>query len=120
MSDLAVGILGGAGRMGRALVRAVTEAMGATVIGAVDAPGNPEMGKDLGTLAGIDPLGVTLGGDVRALFQKADVIIDFTIPRVTAENARIAVRGSGFLNDGEHNRIATVPTSGSAATPPAK
>ena len=37
-----------------------------------------------------------------------------------AENARIAVRGSGFLNDGDHIRIATVPTSGSAATPPAK
>jgi 4-hydroxy-tetrahydrodipicolinate reductase len=98
MSDLAVGILGGAGRMGRALVRAVTEAKGATVIGAVDAPGNPEMGRDLGTLAGIDPLGVTLDGDVRALFQKADVIIDFTIPRVTAENARVAAEtGTAYV-----------------------
>ena len=98
MSDLAVGILGGAGRMGRALVRAVTEAKGAAVIGAVDAPGNPDMGKDLGTLAGIEPLGVALTDDVRALFGKADVIIDFTIPRVTVENARIAAEtGTAYV-----------------------
>ena len=90
MSDLAVGILGGAGRMGRALVRAVTEAKGAAVVGAVDAPGNPEIGKDLGGLAGIDPLGVALGDDVRGLFDRADVVIDFTVPTATAENARIA------------------------------
>jgi RND family efflux transporter MFP subunit len=37
-----------------------------------------------------------------------------------AENARIAVRGSGFLNDGDHVRIATLPTAVSATTPPAK
>ncbi len=90
MSDLAIGILGGAGRMGRALVRAVTEAKSARVAGAVDAPGNPELGKDLGVLAGIDPLGIVLTDDPRALFAAADVVIDFTVPRATAENVRLA------------------------------
>ncbi|MGE0665311.1 MAG: 4-hydroxy-tetrahydrodipicolinate reductase [Sphingomonadales bacterium] len=98
MSDLAIGILGGAGRMGRALVRAVVEAKGAALAGAVDAPGNPEIGKDLGTLAGIEPLGVALTGDVRALFAKADVIIDFTVPGATVENARIAAEtGTAYV-----------------------
>lgn len=97
MSDLAVGILGGAGRMGRALVRAVTEAKGATVIGAVDAAGNAEIGKDLGVLAGIEPLGLVLTDDVRALFGKADVVIDFTVPGATVENARIAAETNTAL-----------------------
>ncbi|MEN3975376.1 4-hydroxy-tetrahydrodipicolinate reductase [Emcibacter sp. SYSU 3D8] len=90
MTDLAIGILGGAGRMGRALVRAVTEAKGARVIGAVDALGNPDIGKDLGVLSGLDALGVVLTDDVSALFGRADVIIDFTVPAATVENARIA------------------------------
>ncbi len=90
MSDLAIGILGGAGRMGRALVRAVTEAKGAVVAGAAEAPGNPEIGKDLGALTGIDPLGIVLTSDVRALFARADVVIDFTVPAATVENARVA------------------------------
>jgi 4-hydroxy-tetrahydrodipicolinate reductase len=92
MSDLAIGILGGAGRMGRALVRAVTEAKGAHVVGAVDAPGNQEQGKDLGVLAGLEPLGVSLTDDVAALFAKADVIIDFTVPKATVEHARLAAK----------------------------
>jgi 4-hydroxy-tetrahydrodipicolinate reductase len=98
MNDLAIGILGGAGRMGRALVRAVTEAKGAVVAGAADASGNPEIGKDLGTLAGIEPLGVALTDDVTALFEKADVIIDFTVPKAAVENARIAARtGTAYV-----------------------
>ena len=92
MSDLAIGILGGAGRMGRALVRAVTEAKGAHLAGAVDAPGNQEQGKDLGVLAGLEPLGVSLTDDVAALFARADVIIDFTVPKATAEHARLAAK----------------------------
>jgi 4-hydroxy-tetrahydrodipicolinate reductase len=98
MSDLAIGILGGAGRMGRALVRAVTEAKGAYVVGAVDAPGNPEQGKDLGVLAGLEPLGVSLTDDVAALFARADVIIDFTVPKATVEHARLAAKtGTAYV-----------------------
>jgi 4-hydroxy-tetrahydrodipicolinate reductase len=98
MTDLAIGILGGAGRMGRALVRAVTEAKGAVVAGAAEAPGNPEIGKDLGTLAGIDPLGIALTSDVRALFEATDVVIDFTVPAATVENARVAAEtGTAYV-----------------------
>ena len=119
MSDLAIGILGGAGRMGRALVRAVVEAKGAQVAGAVDAPGNPGIGKDLGALAGIDPLGIALTDDVRALFGKADVIIDFTVPSATVANARIAAETGTALVVGttglEPEQQATVTAAGERA-----
>ena len=45
---------------------------------------------------------------------------DVEIVSGLAENARIAVRGSGFLNDGDHVRIATVPMTVPATTLPAK
>lgn len=45
---------------------------------------------------------------------------DVEIVSGLAENARIAVRGSGFLNDGDHVRIATLPAAAPATTPPAK
>ncbi|MEN3952223.1 4-hydroxy-tetrahydrodipicolinate reductase [Iodidimonas sp. SYSU 1G8] len=113
MSELAIGILGGAGRMGRALIRAATEAKGAHVAGAVDAPGNPERGKDLGLLAGIDALGIGLENDVAALFAKSDVVIDFTVPRASVEHARLAaetgtayVVGTTGLESGQQTIIA--------------
>ena len=45
---------------------------------------------------------------------------DVEIVSGLAENARIAVRGSGFQNDGDHVRIATVPMTVPATTLPAK
>ena len=45
---------------------------------------------------------------------------DVEIVSGLAENARIAVRGSGFLNDGDHVRIATVPMTVPATKLPAK
>ena len=120
MSDLAIGILGGAGRMGRALVRAVTEAKGAHLAGAVDAPGNREQGKDLGVLAGLEPLGVSLTDDVAALFARADVIIDFTVPKATVEHARLAAKtGKAYVVgttglEPEQQAIVTQAASGAA------
>ena len=54
MSELSIGILGGGGRMGRALVRAICEADGCTLAGGVDAPDHPDQGKDLGLWVGRD------------------------------------------------------------------
>ncbi|MBI1180735.1 MAG: 4-hydroxy-tetrahydrodipicolinate reductase [Alphaproteobacteria bacterium] len=98
MSELAIGILGGGGRMGRALIRAVTEARGCRLAGAVDAPGHPERGKDLGALAGLDPLSMPLDDDIDALLVRSDVIIDFTVPKATAEHARrVGETGTAYV-----------------------
>jgi 4-hydroxy-tetrahydrodipicolinate reductase len=98
MSDLAIGILGGGGRMGRALIRAVTEARGCRLAGAVDAPEHPERGKDIGTLAGLDPLGVPLGDDLDSLLKDCDVVIDFTVPKATVEHAkRVGETGTAYV-----------------------
>ena len=66
-----IGIVGAAGRMGRMLVAAIANTDGATLAGGTEAANHPDMGKDLGTLAGIEDLGVALSSDPRALFADA-------------------------------------------------
>ncbi len=87
---LGIGIVGATGRMGRALVRAVSEADGCTLAGGVDVPNHPDTGADLGVLAGLGEIGILLFDEADALFGKADVVIDFTVPAVTERYATLA------------------------------
>ena len=85
-----IGIVGAAGRMGRMLIAAVVNADGADLAGGTEAAGHPDMGKDLGALAGVDTLGVALTSDPRALFEACDAVLDFTVPAATAAHAALA------------------------------
>ena len=48
---------------------------------AVESAGNPLLGQDAGTLAGIAPLGVALAAELTAA---ADVMVDFSVPAAAA------------------------------------
>ncbi|MBT7943427.1 MAG: 4-hydroxy-tetrahydrodipicolinate reductase [Alphaproteobacteria bacterium] len=85
-----IGIVGCAGRMGRMLVSQVLATEGADLAGGSDVPGAECIGQDIGQLAGHDAVGLMLGDDAQALFEAADVIIDFTVPAATTEHARLA------------------------------
>lgn len=83
-------VAGAAGRMGRSLVRAISETSGAVVAGALEAPGSEWLGKDSGTLAGLPPNGIELSADLWSLSKEADGILDFTVPGATIANVAIA------------------------------
>ncbi|MBL4615918.1 MAG: 4-hydroxy-tetrahydrodipicolinate reductase, partial [Magnetovibrio sp.] len=87
-----IGIVGAAGRMGRMLISAVQASEGAQLAGGTEAADHPEMGRDLGELAGGEAAGVALSSDPRGLFDVADVIIDFTVPTATAAHAILAAQ----------------------------
>lgn len=93
LSDLKIGIIGAAGRMGRALVRAVSAAEGCAVAGGTERPDSDDIGADLGTLAGIDDLGVSLTDDPLELAARVDAILDFTTPDVSVDLAGLAANG---------------------------
>jgi 4-hydroxy-tetrahydrodipicolinate reductase len=84
-----VAVIGAAGRMGRALVRAVAESGQARLCAAIERPGSPELGADAGTLAGLPPLGVALAAQPPGP-QAADVWIDFSAPAASVANAPAA------------------------------
>ncbi|WP_439815832.1 4-hydroxy-tetrahydrodipicolinate reductase [Zavarzinia sp. CC-PAN008] len=93
-----IGIVGCAGRMGQALVREIAATEGCTVGGGTERQGSPALGRDLGTLAGLEPLGVVATDDAEALFRSVDVVLDFTSPGATLAHAGIAARtGTGLV-----------------------
>ena len=85
-----IAVMGVAGRMGLELVRAVHAAKGCTISGAVERPDSPAIGKDVGVLAGIGPLGVTVGADALSVIAGSEGILDFTSPKATVEFAGLA------------------------------
>ncbi|HJW42306.1 MAG TPA: 4-hydroxy-tetrahydrodipicolinate reductase, partial [Rhizomicrobium sp.] len=93
MSDVRIIVVAGAGgRMGRALVRAVTETPGCVLSGALEAKGHPDLGQDAGTLAGLKPLGVPLADDPLPLLAKAQALIDFTTPQSSVALAALSAQ----------------------------
>lgn len=87
-----IGVAGCAGRMGRMLVREVAGTEGCRLTGGTEEPGREEIGRDLGEVAGLEPLGVAVGGDPAVLFAQADAVLDFTTPAAAVEHAALAAR----------------------------
>ena len=85
-------IAGAAGRMGRVLTRIVHETEGAEVAGGLEPKGSVHVGADMGTLAGMGTLGITISEDPLALFTKIDGIIDFTVPKATLALAELSAQ----------------------------
>ncbi len=100
---LAIGIVGCAGRMGRMLTKIVTESKDVTLVGGTERPGAEPVSNDLGTLAGLSPLGVACTDDPDALFAKADAVLDFTAPVASLAHARLAAK---------HRKIHVIGTTG--------
>lgn len=92
MSDMRLVIAGAGGRMGRTLVKAVSEIAGLSVVGALEAAGSPLLGQDAGVLAGLPPSGLGLTDDPRRLLDGADAVIDFTVPAATVALAAQAAK----------------------------
>ena len=79
---LRVAVAGASGRMGRALIEAVTASPDLALSGALDVAGGPEIGKDATEFLGRKS-GVLVSADLRAGLGQADVLIDFTRPEGT-------------------------------------
>jgi 4-hydroxy-tetrahydrodipicolinate reductase len=85
-----IAIMGAAGRMGRELVRTAAAMPGVEIAGGIERAGSEWIGQDIGKLAGIDPLGVTVGDDALELIVRSEAILDFTAPAATVEIAGLA------------------------------
>jgi len=84
-----IAVMGAAGRMGKALVEAAQQAPGACLTAAVGRPDSTLVGADVGELVGLGRTGVPLSGDLEAVLDAFDVLIDFTHPTVTLKNLEI-------------------------------
>jgi 4-hydroxy-tetrahydrodipicolinate reductase len=92
MDTIKVAVAGAAGRMGRTLTRVAHETPGIVIAGGLEAPQSPQLGADLGILAGIGPIGVAVTGDAPALLAGIDAIVDFTTPAASLALAELAAQ----------------------------
>ena len=99
-----VGILGAAGRMGQALIRACDATPGLTLSAAIERPGCPALGADAGETSGIAKLGVAVTDSLASVINEIDVLIDFTRPESTlaalalcqSHGTRMVIGTTGF------------------------
>jgi 4-hydroxy-tetrahydrodipicolinate reductase len=90
-SIIKVAVSGAGGRMGREVVKMVLGDESLQLVAAID-PG--QVGADAGRLAGLDACGVIVTDDLeKALLESgAQVMVDFTVPKVAAQNTKIAIQ----------------------------
>ncbi|WP_096086110.1 4-hydroxy-tetrahydrodipicolinate reductase [Agaribacterium haliotis] len=98
-----IAIAGAAGRMGRILIEAVQNNDDAVLAAAIDRPDSSLIGADAGEVVGLGKLGVAISGDLAAVLDDFDVLIDFTAPVATVANAALCA---------EHGKAMVVGTTG--------
>jgi 4-hydroxy-tetrahydrodipicolinate reductase len=89
-----VAIIGAAGRMGRALIRAAPEFSELTIAAAVVSASSSAASQDAGEMAGVAANGVTISSDLVVALDRADVAIDFSNAHATRSNLT-ACRNAG-------------------------
>lgn len=85
-------VAGAAGRMGRTLLTLAARDTAFKIVGGIESPAHPELGRDLGGLIHSEPLGVSLGHDPYPVLEEADVLIDFTHPSATEAHLAAALK----------------------------
>ncbi|MEZ5967534.1 MAG: 4-hydroxy-tetrahydrodipicolinate reductase [Hyphomonas sp.] len=116
--SFSVAIAGVAGRMGRQLA-AVAHRHGLAIDGGSEVAGSPDLGADIGLLAGLPHLGLTPQSDPVAAAAGADVWLDFTRPEATLAaldalkhtNVRAAIIGTTGFTDAEEQEILRAASS---------
>ena len=89
-------IAGAAGRMGRELARIVLETNGCSLMGGLEAPGSPHVGKDYGELIGVGKNGVIISDEPAAVLSACDGIIDFTTAPATLTLVKLTAARKKF------------------------
>ena len=113
MSDMAIAVIGVAGRMGRELVRAINSVDGCSVAGGTEQAGSAELGQDIGVLAGIGSIGVNVTADTADVIANCNAILDFTVPAasvafagLTAEAGIVHIMGTTGFSEADEAAIA--------------
>ena len=92
-------VSGACGRMGRMIVQGIARAPDLELVGAIDAAGHPDLGRDAGDIAGVGPLGIQTQDDqhLSRLLARADVLIEFSTPEATLAHLRLAAELDGAM-----------------------
>lgn len=85
-------VCGAGGRMGTAVVRAIQQSAGTSLVAAIDKAGSPRLGKDAGEISAAGNLGITVSDNIEPYLKPGTVIIDFTRPEASLTYIRAAAK----------------------------
>lgn len=85
-------VCGAGGRMGTAVVRAIQQSAGTSLVAAIDKAGSPRLGKDAGEISAAGNLGITVSDKIEPYLKPGTVIIDFTRPEASLTYIRAAAK----------------------------
>jgi len=105
-------VIGAGGRMGGRIITLGSATEGIELVGAVESPGHPLVGKDVGEYLGLGVTGVAVSSELASTVGKADVVIDFShhnvvVPhlKVTAGAGKATVIGTTGLTNEERDAV---------------
>jgi len=81
-----IAVTGAAGRMGRALIEAISLVEGLSLAAAIERPESTLLGADSGELAGQSKNGIAVVSSLADVIDSIDVLIDFSVPDATMAN----------------------------------
>lgn len=91
-------VSGAAGRMGGRIIHMMEGVEGITLVAALEQPGHPAVGKDVGEVTGLPRKGVTLSASLADVLPQGDVLIEFTHPEPTLEHLKaVAEAGKAMV-----------------------
>lgn len=89
---LGVIVCGAGGRMGGALIRAISQSRDYRLIAAIDRRGSARLGRDSGEISGAGKIGVPVTDDLEAALEAKAVLIDFSKADASLTFLRSAAR----------------------------
>ncbi|MBW1992350.1 MAG: 4-hydroxy-tetrahydrodipicolinate reductase [Deltaproteobacteria bacterium] len=87
-------VSGAAGRMGGRIIHMMEGVPGLSLVGALERPDHPAVGKDVGEVVGLPKKGVTVSASLEEVLPQGEVLIEFTHPEPTLEHLK-AVADAG-------------------------
>src|SRR2546429_2703283 len=85
-------VAGAAGRMGTRVVACLQGAPDLRLVGALEAPAHPALGRDAGELAGVGRVSVAGGGDPPTVGPPRPRLVEFPVPPAPLRRLRLASR----------------------------
>lgn len=88
---ISVIIDGACGRMGKMITQGVVTQNDMRLVGAVEYSGHPQIGEEVGEVAGVGTIGVAICDNLSEILDEADVVVEFTSPGASIEHLRNVV-----------------------------
>src|SRR2546426_4439864 len=79
-------VAGAAGRMGTRIVTCLQGAPDLRLVGALEAPAHPALGRDAGELAGVGRVSVAVGGEPATGVTPHPALVEFSVPEASPQH----------------------------------